>query len=301
MKLESGGVALVTGASSGIGRALSLDLARRGLHVAALARSDGRLKQLAEEAGRSGPECLPLPCDVRDPDAVESAVEQAVARFGRLDLVVHSAGFGSYVPFAHADIEDLRALMEVNYFGAVHVTRAALPRLIERRRGHLVFVASIAGRIPPARHTGYAATKSALIGFAESLDLELSADGIGVTIVNPGVVATEFFDRPSFSDFPPALRRRPLSPERVARATLRAVEREQPEIFVPGSLRYAHLLKTLAPRLFRAGSLRFGRRTGMIAPASDSSSAPSTASGCAPPSARSARSARDDPGSGEPD
>lgn len=268
MKLDSGDVALVTGASSGIGRTLSLDLARRGLHVAMLARSGERLKQLADEAGRSGPECLPLVCDVREPDSVESAVEQTVARFGRLDLVVNNAGFGSYIPFANADIEDLRELMEVNYFGAVHVTRAALPRLLERRRGHLVFVASIAGRIPPARHSGYAATKSALIGFAESLALELSADGIGVTIVNPGVVATEFFDRPSFHDFPPALRRRPLSAERVARATLRAVERGRAEIFVPGSLRYAHLLKTLAPRLFRAGSLRFGRKTGMIGPAS---------------------------------
>lgn len=268
MKLDSGDVALVTGASSGIGRALSLALARRGLHVAALARSAGRLKELADEAGRSGRECLPLVCDVRDPESVERAVEQTVARFGRLDLVVNNAGFGAYAPFASSDDAELRELMEVNYFGAVHVTRAALPRLVERRRGHLVFIASIAGRIPSARHSGYAATKSALIGFAESLALELSADDIGVTIVNPGIVATEFFDRPGFRDFPPALHRRPLSPERVARATLRAVEREQPEIFVPRSLRYAHLLKILAPRLFRAGSLRFGRKTGMIAPAS---------------------------------
>ena len=288
MNLDSGAVALVTGASSGIGRALSLALAHRGLNVAALARSDGRLKALADEASRSGPECLPLVCDVRDPESVERAVEQTVVRFGRLDLVVNNAGFGSYTPFASAEDAELRELMEVNYFGAVHVTRAALPRLLERRCGHFVFVASIAGRIPPARHSGYAATKSALIGFAESLALELSADGIGVTVVNPGVVATEFFDRPGFGDFPPALRRRPLSPERVARATLRAVEREQPEIFVPGSLRYAHLLKTLAPRLFRAGSLRFGRKTGMIAPVSV-------------PHARDDSPARGDGGSRKPD
>ncbi len=291
MNLDSGAVALVTGASSGIGRALSLALAHRGLHVAALARSDGRLKALADEASRSGPECLPLVCDVRDPESVERAVEQTVVRFGRLDLVVNNAGFGSYAPFASAEDAELHELMEVNYFGAVHVTRAALRRMLERgqrRRGHLVFIASVAGRIPPARHSGYAATKSALIGFAESLALELSADGIGVTFVNPGVVATEFFDRPGFGDFPPALRRRPLSPERVARATLRAVEREQPEIFIPGSLRYAHLLKSLAPRLFRAGSLRFGRKTGMIAPASV-------------PHARDDSPARGDGGSRKPD
>jgi short-subunit dehydrogenase len=264
MKLESGGVALVTGASSGIGRALSLALARRGLHVAALARSGGRLKALADEVGRSGPECLPLVCDVRDPDSVATVVEQTVARFGRLDLIVNNAGFGSYTALSNADPGELRELMEVNYFGAVHVTRAALPMLVERRRGHLVFVASVAGRIPPARHSGYAATKSALIGFAESLSLELDAAHIGVTIVNPGIVSTGFFDRPDFRDFPAVLRRQTIPPDRVARATLRAIERDLPEIFVPGSLRYAHLLKTLAPRLFRAGSLRFARRTGMI-------------------------------------
>jgi hypothetical protein len=264
MKLDASRVAIVTGASRGIGRALTLALARRGVRVVALARSADALGAVVAEAQRYVPECMPAVCDVCAWTDVEAAVAQVIERFGRIDLVVNNAGVGSYAPFLDADLEEFRDLMEVNYFGSLHVTRAALPALMRQRGGHLVFIASVAARIASPRHTGYAPTKFALAGFAESLAYELSPYDIDITTVNPGTVETDFFNRPSFEDFPEGPRRMMIPAEDVARATLRAVERRRTEIFVPRSLRLAYMLKVIAPRLFRAGSMRYARQQGMI-------------------------------------
>jgi short-subunit dehydrogenase len=264
MKLDRGRVAIVTGASRGIGRAITLALAARGVRVVALARSRDALAAVTAEAQRSAPESTFAVCDVADPADVVAAVRNTVERFGRIDLVVNNAGFGSYAPFLAADLEEFHALMRVNYFGSLHVTRAVLPTLLEQRSGHLVFIASIAGRIASPRHTGYAATKFAIVGLAESLAYELEPYGIGITTVNPGTVATDFFERESFKDFPEGPRRMMIPAEAVARAMVRAVERNRAEVFVPGSLRFPYVLKALLPRLFRAGVMRYARSQGMI-------------------------------------
>ncbi len=264
MNLDHSRVAIVTGASRGIGRALVLALAARGVRVAALARSRDALVAVAADAARKDVECIPLACDVGAWTEVAIAVDTVLNRFGRLDIVINNAGFGSYAPFLEADLQEFHELMRVNYFGSLYVTRAALPAMLRRREGHFVFMASVAGRIASPRHTGYCPTKFALVGLAESLAYEVGPHGIGVTIVNPGTVATSFFDRESFADFPAGPRNMMIPAEDVARATLAAIEHERPEIFVPGALRYAWALKALAPRLFRAGSMRYARKHGMI-------------------------------------
>ncbi len=264
MQLDRGRVAIVTGASRGIGRAISLALAERGVRIVALARSHDELAGVAAAAQRHAPESTFAVCDVANPAEVAAAVRHTVDRFGRIDLVVNNAGFGSYAPFLAANLEEFHALMQVNYFGSLYVTRAVLPTLLEQRSGHLVFIASIAGRIASPRHTGYAATKFAIVGLAESLAYELEPYGIGITTVNPGTVATDFFERESFKDFPEGPRRMMIPAEAVARATVRAVERNRAEVFVPASLRFPYVLKALLPRLFRAGAMRYARRQGMI-------------------------------------
>lgn len=264
MKLERGRVAIVTGASRGIGRAITLALAERGMRVVALARSRDELAAVTAEAQRHAPESIFAVCDVGEWSDVAAAVGRTVERFGRIDLVVNNAGFGSYAPFLAADLEEFHALMRVNYFGSLHVTRAVLPTLLAQRSGHLVFIASIAGRIASPRHTGYAATKFAVVGLAESLAYELEPYGIGITTVNPGTVATDFFARESFEDFPEGPRRMMIPAAAVARDTVRAVERNRAEVFVPRSLRFPYVLKALLPRLFRAGAMRYARRQGMI-------------------------------------
>ncbi len=267
MQLDDRRIALVTGASRGIGRAVVLALAARGVRLAALARSTEALDAVAAETRRHGVECLPLACDVGSWTAVERAVGQALDHFGRIDLVVNNAGIGSYHPFLVASLAEFSDLMRVNYFGTLHVTRAALPAMLARREGHLAFIASIAGRIASPRHTAYSPTKFAVVGFAEALAYEVTPHGVGVTIVNPGTVDTAFFDQPSFADFPPGPRAMMISPTVVAAATLRAIERNTMEIFVPGRLRFPHVLKSIFPRLFRAGAMRYAHAQGMIPPA----------------------------------
>jgi short-subunit dehydrogenase len=264
MQLDAARVAIVTGASRGIGRAITLALAARGVRVLALARSADDLAAVAAEARRLAPESTSAVCDVGSWADVQTAIASAVERFGRIDVVVNNAGFGSYAPFLEADLDEFHELMRVNYFGSLYVTRAVLPTLLRQRSGHLVFIASVAGRIASPRHTGYAATKFAVVGLAESLAYELEPHGIRITTVNPGTVATDFFNRTSFRDFPEGPRKMMIAPEAVAAATLRAIERETPEVFVPRALRFPYVLKVLAPRLFRAGAMRYARRQGMI-------------------------------------
>jgi short-subunit dehydrogenase len=266
MKLDSNRVAIVTGASRGIGRAIAVALARKGVRIAALARSLPALGPVAQEVGRLGVACVPLACDVRSRDEVARAVEHAVAHFGRIDVVVNNAGSGSYAPFFDADLDDFHELMQVNYFGALYMTRSALPCMLRQGSGHVVFVASLAGRIASPRHTAYSPTKFAMIGLAESIAYELEPHGIGVTIVNPGTVDTEFFSSESFHDFPDGPRAMMIPASDVARVTVRAIERNRSEVFVPGRLRFAHLVKALMPAVFRAGARRYARTQGMIPP-----------------------------------
>jgi short-subunit dehydrogenase len=266
MKLDSSRVAIVTGASRGIGRAIALALAQRGVRVAVLARSAAGLAAVRGDVERLGAECAPIACDVRSWSDVVAAVEEAVARFGRIDLAVNNAGYGSYAPFFDARLEEFHDLMQVNYFGALYVTRAVLPVMLRQGGGHLVFVASVAGRIASPRHTAYSPTKFAMIGLAESIAYELEPQGIGVTVVNPGTVDTDFFNGDSFKDFPTGPRGMMIPASDVADATIRAVERNRFEIYVPAALRFAHLVKAVAPGMFRAGSRRYARKQGMIPP-----------------------------------
>jgi hypothetical protein len=185
-------VALVTGASSGIGEATARALARDGADVALAARRRERLESVAEGIeAEFDVDTLVVPADVRDEAAVEAMVETTVETFGRLDVQVNNAGVGVGGDVEATTTDQYRLMMETNVDGVFFATRAAIPHLRETG-GNLVFVGSFAGQYPRPGNPIYAATKWWVRGFAHSLEGQIGPDGVGVTVINPTEVRTEF-------------------------------------------------------------------------------------------------------------
>jgi len=191
--LTSDTVALVTGASSGIGAATVRRLASRGCRVAAVARRESMLRELAAECGG---QVLPIQADITDPDACRSCVSRAVDEFGQLDILVNNAGIMLLGPFETSPVADWVTMMNLNLAAMLHLTQEAIPHLRKSAAGErgvadIVNVGSVAGRVARANFSVYAATKFGVTAFSESLRQELGPAGIRVCCVEPGAVATE--------------------------------------------------------------------------------------------------------------
>jgi NADP-dependent 3-hydroxy acid dehydrogenase YdfG len=182
---------VLTGASSGIGRATALALAAAGARVGLAARRAERLEELREEIGRGGGEALALPTDVTDYGQAEAMVRRAEETFGGVDVLVNVAGVMLPAPISEADPADWRRMVEVNLMGVLHATRAALPGMIRRGSGHVVNVSSTSGRTHQPLFSVYAATKHGLGAFTEVFRKEVHPNRIRVTLFEPGPTESE--------------------------------------------------------------------------------------------------------------
>jgi short-subunit dehydrogenase len=223
--------ALVTGASSGIGRAIALELARAGVDQVLLARREDRLAEVIVEIARLGRRAEAVVGDVTDDETRRRALEVAQEEFGGLDILVNNAGTSAHGRFADADPARLRPIMETNFFAPVELIRVTLPLL---RQGHtpiVVNISSVLGKRACPHKSEYCASKFALAGFSEALRAELAPLGIEVLVVAAGPTDTEFFQHllEEHGDLP-WKESPPVSPERVARATIRAIRRGRHEI-----------------------------------------------------------------------
>ncbi|MER9963486.1 SDR family NAD(P)-dependent oxidoreductase [Mesorhizobium sp. M0045] len=189
----AGKLALVTGASSGIGEATAAALAAAGAKVAIAARRADRLEALAARIEMAGGAALRIEADVTSNDDVTDMVDKVVAEWGRLDILVNNAGVMLLSPAAEAVLDDWRRMVELNLLALMGVTKAALPHL-RAAKGHIVNVSSVAGRVANPGASGYAATKFGVVGFSESLRREVYADKVRVTVIEPGLVRTELGD-----------------------------------------------------------------------------------------------------------
>jgi short-subunit dehydrogenase len=242
-----GTIALVTGASSGIGAATALALAGRGARVLLHGRNEVALAELASRTGGTV-----LVEDLADPGAAARLARAA----GEVDILVANAGTGYAGDLSTMDQESITSLLQANLTAPIQLTRALLPGMLERGRGSLVYVTSIAGRMGVAGEAVYAATKAGLDTFAESLRLELAGRAVSVGVLVPGVVATPFFERrgrPYGRSRP-----RPVSPERVAHGIVRLVETGCAVTYVPRWLPLPVAVRALAPGAYRRLAGRFG-------------------------------------------
>lgn len=253
MRIESysGLAALVTGASSGIGRLLALRLAHEGARVALVARRKDELEAVASAIRAHSGEVIVLPCDVADANQVAGAARHALERFGAIDILVNNAGYGGQRTFLEWDLADMERIMRVNYFGALYFTKALVPQMVERGRGWLVFIASVTGRIASPEKTAYAASKFAMVGLAEALSLEVEEAGVHVLTVYPGVVNTPFFNADMLERMPAGSRRSMVDPEAVVGAIFRALAQGKRELTYPRGLAAGYVVRALAPGFLR--------------------------------------------------
>jgi short-subunit dehydrogenase len=235
---------VLTGASRGIGRALAAELAGRGARLGLIARGEDELRALCGELGELA---TPLPADVADREAVESAVGSFLERAGGIEVVVANAGIARYAPFAEQDPEDAERMVRTNLLGTINTVRAALQPMLDRGNGHVVVISSGAGLRAFPWGAVYGATKAAEKGFAEALRHELSGTGVSVTTVFPGEVRTSMHaDAAHLPDWRKSDQE--IEPKQVARVAIEAIEGDRREVHIPRQVRVL-ALNDLAPGL----------------------------------------------------
>jgi NADP-dependent 3-hydroxy acid dehydrogenase YdfG len=241
-------IVAITGASAGIGRATALRLGRDGASVAICARRLDRLQEAADDIRAAGGAALPVSADVTRPEDMQAFVDATRQQFGGLDVMICNAGFGIYGAIDRIAPDQMRALMDVNYFGTYNAIRAALPVFREKGRGHIIVVSSIVGQRGVPYTGAYAATKFAQVGLAECLRAELHGTAIHVSVVYPISTDTEFFGvMARESGFATRAQGPRQTAASVADAIVGAIKRPVPEVYPYRMAKGLAVLNAIAP------------------------------------------------------
>ncbi len=245
---------ILTGASEGIGRALALELAARGARLALAARDRDRLESLAQECRARGGEALAVPTDVTNQQDLEWLVSETLKAYGGIDVVIHNAGITMWSRFdALKDLDIFERIMEVNYYAPVRLTALTLPHL-RASRGLIVAIASLAGLTGVPERSAYSGSKHAMIGFFDSLRIELAGSGVDVSVIAPDFVVSEIHKRAIGPDgeplgTSPMKQSKIMTAEECARQMVRAIEKRQRQLLMSTRGKLGMWLKLLAPGL----------------------------------------------------
>lgn len=229
-----GKVAVITGASSGIGREAARVLSAQGMTVVLLARREDRLEQLRAELTQAGGRVLCFTADVTDPARLAEVAAAVEAECGRMDVLINNAGFGNKREFAAEPLDGIEAMLEVNYYGVVYGMKAFLPLMARQGYGHIINVASVAGEYYNPLSGAYCASKAAVVALSTAAADELRGKGITVSLLNPGPIDTEFFENPTWARFQPHHPAWMITPvDEVGRALLRVIRTRRFKTYVP--------------------------------------------------------------------
>ncbi len=248
----AGRTALVTGASHGLGPYIARSLAAKGMKLVLAARSAAELDALAAELRKNGREALPVPADLAQASDRERLVTAAHNQFGAVDVLVNNAGVFFPKSFHRSSAPELEHTVAVNLVAPLVLSALVLPGMLERARGHIVNLGSLAGRIPPGYSECYAATKAALIAFSAALRASYRSNGVSASAITPGFVTEAGMYRVQHDATQLSAPRwlGTSRPDDVARAVVRAIEQDLPEVIVnPGPMRLMLAFRDLFPRL----------------------------------------------------
>lgn len=253
-----GKTVVITGASGGLGEQIAILCAQNGANIVLLARSLERLTDIADHIRQSfGVECLALQLDLSCPEEIAPVFGEVFNRTGQVDVLVNNAGFGLFTHAEETELADIRRMFTVNAVGLIACTKEVLPHMRERKTGHIINIASQAGKLATPKSSVYAATKHAVIGFTDSLRMEAGIHGISVTAVNPGPIGTSFFDvADPGGSYLSNLGNHVLPKERVAEKVVAAMLTNRREVNLPVWMNTVGILHELFPRLVE----RLGRR-----------------------------------------
>jgi short-subunit dehydrogenase len=237
-------IALITGATSGIGLSTAKHLADEGATVIGTGRNPERLKELMPFVTTT------FSMDVTDDESVAAVAKAVTERFGALDLLINNAGIGTFKSWDETSVDEVRRIMETNLFGVIRVTNAFLPAMVTANSGVVLNIASVAGKRAYPKHTAYCASKHALIGWSEGLRLDLAESSVDVVVVLPPAVATPFFvnsDYHTFDEDHPGLKL--IGPDDVAKAVLNAAEKRPRQQIITARAKVLYGLSVLSPDL----------------------------------------------------
>ncbi|WP_459499565.1 SDR family oxidoreductase [Bacillus sp. C1] len=245
-------VIVITGASSGIGEQIAMQVASQGAVPVLIARTEAKLQKLAEKIQTTyNTPCYYYVLDVSKEEAVHIAFAKILTDVGQIDILVNNAGFGIFKTFEEASMGEVKDMFEVNVFGLVACTKAALPHMVARNSGHIINVASLAGKIATPKSSAYAASKHAVLGFTNSLRMELSNTNIHVTAINPGPIDTNFFEIADQSGtYVKNMGRYMLKPTYVAEQIVKAMHTKKREVNLPKWMSVGPKLFALFPGIF---------------------------------------------------
>ncbi|GGE54200.1 short-subunit dehydrogenase [Priestia taiwanensis] len=252
MKELTNKVVMITGASSGIGEEMAYEVAKWGGTPILVARRHQKLVNIQEKITSTyGRQSYVYPLDVCDEQQVKVVFENIVQEVGRIDVLINNAGFGVFTSVDEADLTEVKEMFDVNVIGLIACTQAVLPYMKERNEGHIIQIASLAGKIATPKSSAYAATKHAVLGFTNALRMELANTNIHVTAINPGPIKTNFFDRADTTgNYVKSVEKYMLEPSTVAKKVVSVIGKRKREINLPFWMGFGPTFYALFPSVF---------------------------------------------------